>query len=335
MLKILLGRKLRKNRTRSPENIQFSLSAEETAREMALTAELRKILSNFQSCRWEVIARPTSWTTLIPLELIYHIIDLYYSDDLDTLRALSGTCKILSSYCRKYIYRTVIVNPNSAAPIDDASFPERFARLVVQTPQILDHIQNFSITMQNRSRRSKFSALSREEESIAFLLSRCMRNLRRLKISMSVDWILLPDAVQDAISISFQSPALQDLFIEGIQSFPLNVLLHIKNLEYLDFCCDAAPPSSQEEPSSFAVQPKMIHLHDPRASTVRYLFGERSSLSTSQLCDLSFFGNGTVVSTLETYFPSFSSSLTGLKLDPGTFGPGAHTNFSQTNGLCR
>ena len=319
-----LRRKLRKSRAPSPEHVRVGPSQEE----LTLTTELRNILSTFQPCS-RLTAHPTSWTLLLPPELIYLIIDRYYSDDseLETLRALACTCKILASYCRRYIYRTVNVGPRTATVVHNTFIPERFARLVVQAPHILPHIQNLHITMQNRGRRAKFEfdPLSREEESIAFLLARCMKNLRRFKITTGVDWILLPDRLQDAITTTFQSPVLNDVIIEGIRNFPLTLLLHVKRLEHLDFRCDAAPPSNQQE-SSFTVQPKMIYLHDPRASTVRYLFGERSSLSTSQLYGLSVFGNGRVVSTLETYFPSFSS-LTRLELDPGTLGGGTDRTF--------
>lgn len=322
MLKTL-RRKLRKSRTPSPENVQFGLSKQEMEREMALTAELRKTLSTFQSCKRDATSR-LIWTMLLPVELIYLIIDTYYSDDLETLRALAGTCKVLYFYCRQYIHRTVVVSPHNSIVVNDPSFPERFARTVVQAPHILDHIQKFRITMRTRSRRAKFDPLNREEESIAFLLARRMKNLRQLKITLRVDWILLPDSLQDAVVTSFQSPALNDVTIEGIQSFPLNLFLHIKSLECLDFRCDAAPPSNQDEPS-LTVQPKVIHLHNPRASTLRYLFGERSSLRTSQLCSFSLFGNGRVVSTLDAYLPSFSLSLTHLELDPGPLGGGAHS----------
>jgi hypothetical protein len=317
-----LRRKLRKSRAPSPEHVQVGPSQEE----LTLTTELRNILSTFQPCS-PVTAHPTSWTLLLPPELIYLIIDLYYSDDseLETLRALACTCKILASYCRRYIYRTVNVAPRTATVVNNLSISERFARLVVQVPYILPHIQHLRITMQNCGRRAKFDPLSREEESIAFLLARRMKNLRRFEISMGVDWIILPDRLQDAISTTFQSPTLNDIIIEGIRNFPLTLLLHVKSLEHLDFRCDAAPPSNQQE-SSFTVQPKMIYLQNPRASTVRYLFGERSSLSTSQLHGLSVFGNGRVVSTVATYFPSFSS-LTRLELDPGAWGGGADRTF--------
>lgn len=316
MLKII-RRSLGITRTPSPEYDLPRLSREEIEREIVLTAELRKTLSDFQACKSDATAaRSTQWTVLLPLELIYLIID-YYSDDLETLRALAGTCRILSSYCRRYIYRTVIVGPRTTTVSnDDPSFPERFARLLVQAPQILYHIQNLRITMQNCRRRGKFNPLNREEESIAFLL-RCIKNLRRLKITMEINWILLPDRLQDAISTCFQSPALNELMIQGIRSFPLSLLLHVKNLEYLDFCCDAAPPSNQDNSPPFTVQPKIIHLHNPRASTVRYLFGERSSISTSQLSSLGVSGNRIVVSTLNAYLPSFPS-LTRLELDPAS-----------------
>lgn len=338
MLLKTIRRKFRKSRSPSPENVWRRPPQEEVEREMALTMELRNILSTFQHHKPNTSARPILWSALLPLELIYLIIDLYYSDDsdLETLTALAGTCRILSSYCRKYIYRSVTVGTRTTTAINDISNPEKFARLVAQVPRILPHIQNFHITMYNRGRGAKFDPLNREEESVVFLLAQRMKKLRRLEITMGVDWILLPDRLQDAISNTFQSPTLNDVIIEGIRSFPLNLLLHVKNLDVLDFRCDAAPPSDQDGPPSFTVQPKMIHLHDPRASTIRYLFGERSSLSTSQLHGLSVFGNGRVVSTLAAYLPSFST-LTRLELDPGTLGGGAcpKTLFflSETKGL--
>lgn len=320
-----LRRKLRKSRSPSPANVQVVLSNDEIERELALATELRNTLSKFQPRKRVTTAHPI-WTLLLPPELIYLIIDIYYSNDLETLKALAGTCKILSSYCQKHIYRTVIVGQCTATfAIKDSSYPERFARLVVQAPHILDHIQHLQITMQNCSRKVKFDPLNREEESIAFLLDRRMKNLRQFKLAIGIDWILLPDRLQHAISTIFQSPSLNDLIVEGIQSFPLNLLRDVKSLEVLDLRCDAAPPSSQYfQPSSSTVKPKVVYLHDPRPSTIRYIFGERSSISTAQLCCLSVFGNGKAMSTLENYFPSFSSSLTRLELDPGILGGGAH-----------
>jgi hypothetical protein len=138
MLKLKLKVLQRKSRTPSAENAQ---SKDEIEREVALTMELRKLLSTFQSSKRDIIGySDTIWTALLPLELIYLITDLYCSDDLETLRALAGVCKILYCYCRRHIYRTVIVSPRTET-VNDSSFPERFARFVAQTPQILDYIQ--------------------------------------------------------------------------------------------------------------------------------------------------------------------------------------------------
>ena len=140
------------------------------------------------------------------LKLIYFIIDGYHSDDLKTLRALASTCKILSCYCRKHIYHTVIVGSGTdevANKYVNLSLPERFATLVVQGPYILDHIQKFYIMIQNCRRREKYDPLNREEESIVFLLTCRMKKLRQFKIRVGLDWILVPDHLQNAISITF------------------------------------------------------------------------------------------------------------------------------------
>ncbi|KAF8808757.1 hypothetical protein BYT27DRAFT_7255221 [Phlegmacium glaucopus] len=102
-------------------------------------ARYSQILPNPPSCKRDAIAHTTIWTSLLPIELIYLITDIYFSDDLETLKAFAGTCKILSSYCRQYIYRTVIVSPRNAKVVNEPSFPERFARLVVQVPHSGPH----------------------------------------------------------------------------------------------------------------------------------------------------------------------------------------------------
>ncbi|KAF8149146.1 hypothetical protein B0H34DRAFT_802657 [Crassisporium funariophilum] len=259
----------------------------------------------------------------LPPKLMYRIVDLHMCDDLQALKVISATCRMLSAHCRKYIFQKISLNSDrpKSYRIGSSSAAEKFARIILQSSDIPEYIQTIHIIYDNNLKSAKPPLLSREAESLCFLLSRAMPKLTYLKISIRADWSGIPTRLREVISATLQSPQLNVLTLGEMKGFPIQILRQLTNLKRLNFRCDYRSAPCPKTPITSISLPRAIvpilHLHNPCSVTLQNVLGEDSPIDISGLHTLSFFGSGKNVSQLGRYFYSCAQSLTCLKLDVG------------------
>ena len=255
---------------------------------------------------------PSIWTIPLPPDLLFFIIDHHFAGDQSTLRALSGTCRVFATYCRRLIYRSVAIGHRDRGPLSKKKKPAIcFAEILRGFPEIVEYIEDLQILDGGCRMFEGSRPITEEEQSLCFILTRSMKHLKRLELMLNVVWTLIPTPLQEALCIAFQLPSINTLSIDKLR-FPVNFLDLFQDLGHIEFSGEAAAPTmvTTLPHATQSVKPETLTLTDWAGVNVKYLFSSNSPLRLSRLRCLQYRGCG---SAMSNHF-QLCTSLTVLKL---------------------
>lgn len=263
---------------------------------------------------------PSIWTIPLPPDLLFFIIDHHFVGDQPTLRALSNTCRVLTTYCRRLIYRSVAIGHRDRGPLSTKKKPAiAFAELLRESPGIVEYIEDLQILDGGGRMFEGSRPITEEEQSLCFILTRPMKNLKRLELMLNVVWTLIPPPLQEALGTAFRLPSICTLAIDKLR-FPVNLLDIFQDLGHIEFFGEAAAPimvTTTLPHATRSVKPETFTLTDWTGVNVKYLFSSNSPLRLSRLQCLRFRGCGSAISD----HLQLCTSLTVLKLFLTDFHP--------------
>ena len=262
-----------------------------------------------------------NWQILLPYDLIFTIINLYFLDDKPTLLNLTGTCRSLAQICIPLHYKCIIIT--SRCNLKGVSDSEQFATLLSRSPHIIDYIQNIKF-LDNLRIFQGSRLITAEVESLCYILTRKYSKLRRLHLSLHVVWSLLPIQLQHAFSVAFTLPNLCEVVFEHV-NISTSLLTHLSNISDLELITgEVLYRSINLEITNKVCTPKRLHFmdHSRTGLITRNFFAETSPLRLSKLEHLQISARCLHLKLLSEPLQACSTTLTTLEFCISTLGGG-------------
>jgi len=155
----------------------------------------------------------------LPLDILLYIVDLLAggdddSEDINSLRILSQTCKSMVPLCRKHLFSSLRLS-------SELSF-ERFGNLLSENPDIAYYVKSLNYRVYN--------PIYDHEWSILDILKK-RASLKSMTLSSpGLDWKDFPESIRLSLVFLIQLPTVADLNIEDFKGFPVTALSGCRNL---------------------------------------------------------------------------------------------------------
>ncbi|KAF9049067.1 hypothetical protein BJ165DRAFT_1593015, partial [Panaeolus papilionaceus] len=251
----------------------------------------------------------TLWSSILPREIVFQIIDDEFHTDIPTLRNLSLTCRLIHLHARTHLLRH-ITELRCGTP--RTSNIKQFLRLLHQSPDILGLIQSLKIAITTASHPSiSFQQHNAERACICFLMKQPLLNLTSLRLTLNLSgsstYSLEPSfSLYTSLISILGNPKLQHLTLRGSDAFwtrlltfaPSVVDLNIRNLQ-----------QNYGDVAKTRIQPITLTICDP---TPISSFLDPNYADLSQVTIFRFFGANR--SFIAPYISQFSSTLTRLEM---------------------
>jgi len=263
----------------------------------------------------------TEWQLPLPYDLIFTIIHDYLLDDKITLLNLTKSSRNLAQVCGSLCYQRIVIT--SRRDLKGVSDSERFATLLSRSLHITEYIRYLeirdSLHMFQGSR-----AITAEEESLCYILTRRYPKLSGLHLSLHVVWSILPIQLQHAFSMAFTLPNLHKLVFEHA-NISTSVLTHLSKISHLEIREGDVLSRSMnlEIPSGICIPERLIFMDPSQTGFItKNLLAETSPLRLSKFKHLQTYCQGrhlkllseplqacfTTLSILEFYVSSVGGS---------------------------
>ncbi|PPQ68699.1 hypothetical protein CVT24_007584 [Panaeolus cyanescens] len=140
----------------------------------------------------KIPSRSPSWTSALPLELVYHIIDVGLIDHSPTLRNLSLTCRLIHFHTQRYIFQNIHIRSNWASSVH--SNVEKFLTMVLcklkEGIDIFSFIRILNLTnspwpYHHRATTELETRRKAHNEFVLFVLRQSYPNLEALKLTFT------------------------------------------------------------------------------------------------------------------------------------------------------
>ncbi|EDR07280.1 uncharacterized protein LACBIDRAFT_328130 [Laccaria bicolor S238N-H82] len=188
------------------------------------------------------LSPPSIGTVPLPPHLLFFLIDHHFVGDHPTLRTLSKTCRVSATYCRRLIYRSVPIGHRDRGSLSGKKKPAiAFAELLRGFPGIVEYIEDLQILDGGCRMFEGLRPITEEEQSLCFILTRPMKNLKRLELMLNVVWTLIPTPLQEALCTAFRLPSICTSSIKKLR-FPVHFLDLFQDLRHIEFSGEAAAP---------------------------------------------------------------------------------------------
>ena len=274
----------------------------------------------------------------MPYDIVYLLVATYLEDSSATICTLSLTCKPLAEICRPLKFRAVVLRiPQHKC---DYGTLTHFLALLTASPNIIDFIGHLTIADGRgglvpwaEPKPYDLVPLEHAVSSLLFIFNaHDLGNLKRLTISLKLDWWSLPTELIRTFAYIFARPNICAVTIEKGVSFPtpfLHLLNEISSLEIFGVLdqSTAVPTvitnqsTPKTRPSHCA--PEKLVLKDDSRSGINLLIllpSPRTPFHLSRLTELRVFLKGPHISILNDIIGSCSKTLTTLGVYVATWG---------------
>jgi len=209
----------------------------------------------------QIIALPHDIITLLITE---------HLDDVTALSSLSMTCHLLNDHCRPQVFRTVVVSKSHTAqgkvnhPSMELVQPVAILR---QSPDIAELIQDLRVFKSGLTHTLRNGLHVDDGQNLSFLFTRPMRSLRRLDLTLHLQWNGIAKSVQDSYRKVFSLPNLREVHLDTL-GVPTSYLAHLpSNLGILGIRGSIRHPAEDgedEENPPNTVEPRHVTVQAER-----------------------------------------------------------------------
>ncbi|KJA23638.1 hypothetical protein HYPSUDRAFT_39836 [Hypholoma sublateritium FD-334 SS-4] len=196
--------------------------------------------------------------TTIPVDILEHIVDILASDDdQGSIKACSLMCHSLLHFCRRHIFKTIIVGTHSSDDKQPASLIPLFCRLICNAPHIADYVRILTMGIHDDSAR-----LCSKYPEFAYVLGQ-FNHIQSLTISdpmhsgaqQGLSWDCIQPLFQKAILHLVQFDTLTSLCLGSIR-LPVTMMklspslrrLELDNVQPLTFEVEDTAATSNSKP---------------------------------------------------------------------------------------
>ncbi|KAF9049057.1 hypothetical protein BJ165DRAFT_1075010 [Panaeolus papilionaceus] len=258
-------------------------------------------------------------TTTLPLEVIFHNIDIGLYNDSPTLRILSLTCHAIHLYIHRYIFRRVRLWVRDPQRLVASNVPG-FLAIIRRSPTILSAIHSLIIVLSIDTSTLHEQRIA-EVDALCSVMREELLNPTSLTIHAgALDRVSQIPQFRTSLSQLFRNPNLSKLRVWGYGYLDKSLLDNATHI--VNFGIQTVPSGANDSIVNAAnrspprLRPTTFTLYEPPSN---------SAALSSAYCDLTavstfrIFGIAPPLQAIPAYFGKCSSTLTRLELYVTTY----------------
>ena len=210
--------------------------------------------------------------TTVPVDILEHVVDILAADDDQiSIKAFSLVCHSVLHFCRKHIFKTIIIDTNYPEDKQSASVL-LLCRLICNAPHIADYVRVLIMDIYTDSERlcSKYPDFAYILGKFNHIQSLTIFNTKHSRGYLRLYWYGIEEPLQRAILHLVQLDTLTALHL-GFMRLPITKMELSANLQRLELD-DVGPLTLRAEDNATSSNAKSVHLRefrmDSRSSTI-------------------------------------------------------------------